>query len=429
MRLALVSALSALPLLASPAFAQTPEPGGQSITVTGQRIQQYRDRLAACLARRCPVNEDVDATMALTEVLFLEGQYEEARATVRASLARNRHQAARYPEPVADLHRVVGRLSGTLGFDRMALQSTHRILNSLQEGLPQEDHRHFTARLEIAEAQLAQGRLLGARRTLGELARHARAAGRTDVADMAELRRLWYDYIAYPYGDVRSQIVRMSRLTDPAQRIRAAGAKVLLARIYQLEGDEAAAGALLAQLGQGNSARRRVIYAPPYQLTRQEVPSIFDVGASTMMASDGVTGSRSFGHNQRFLGGNQSLNTGNSLMRLPENMRSMWIDIGFWVMPDGGVAGLELLRHGADPGWAEPLLESVRGRRYSTAGEPSYRVERYTYTSRLEAATGTRGTVRSPRARAEYFDLTDPGQPAPPPPTAPATRPGGRPIA
>ena len=426
---AIALAMSLSALAASPAFAQQTEPEGQSITVTAARIQSYRDRLAACLARHCPVNEDVDATMALTEVLFLEGQYEEARATVRASLARNRHQAARYPEPVADLHRVVGRMSSALGFDRMALQSTHRILNALHEGLPQEDHRHFTARLEIAEAQLGQGRLLGARRTLAELERHARAAGREDVAIMAELRHLWYDYIAYPYGDVRARIARMARLTEPTQRLRAAGAKVLLARIYQLEGDEAAASALLAELGRGNSARRRVIYAPPYQLTRQETAPIFEVGASTMMASDGVSTSRTFGHNQRFLGSNPALNTGDSLMRLPENMRSMWIDIGFWVMPDGSVAGLELLRHGADPGWADPLLESVRGRRYSTAPEPSYRVERYTYTSRLEAATGTRGTTHSPRARAEYFDLTDPNQPTPPPPTPPASRPGGRPTA
>jgi hypothetical protein len=307
----------------------------------------------------------------------------------------------------------------------MALQSTHRILNALAEGLPQEDHRHFTARLEIAEAQLAQGRLLGARRTLAELERHARAAGREDVAIMAELRRLWYDYIAYPYGDTRPQLVRMARLTEPAQRVRAAGAKVLLARIYQLEGDEAAASALLTQLGQGNSTRRRVLYAPPYQLTRQEAPQMFEVGASTMVASDGVSTSPGFGHNLRFLGVSPSLNTGDALLRLPENMRRMWIDIGFWVMPDGSVAGLELLRHGADPDWAEPLLESVRGRRYSTAAEPSYRVERYTYTSRLEATTGSRGTVHSPRARAEYFDLTDPGQPTPP--TPPVARPGGRP--
>jgi hypothetical protein len=150
-----------------------------------------------------------------------------------------------------------------------------------------------------------------------------------------------------------------------------------------------------------------------------------------MLTSDGVSTSPTFGVNQRFLGLSPALNTGNSLLRLPENMRSMWIDIGFWVMPDGSVAGLELLRHGANPGWAAPLLESVRGRRYSTAGEPTYRVERYSYTSRLEAATGSRGTAHSPRARAEYFDLTDPSQPTPPPPT-PAQRqrrPGARPTA
>lgn len=55
-------ALSVTALLASPALAQQPAAQDQSITVTGNRLQAYRDRLAACLARHCPVNEDVDAT-------------------------------------------------------------------------------------------------------------------------------------------------------------------------------------------------------------------------------------------------------------------------------------------------------------------------------------------------------------------------------
>ena len=68
MRTALLTALLAAPLLAAPsapAFAQSARPQsgeGQEITVTGRRIQDYRARLAACLARRCPPNEDVDAT-------------------------------------------------------------------------------------------------------------------------------------------------------------------------------------------------------------------------------------------------------------------------------------------------------------------------------------------------------------------------------
>ena len=50
-------ALSPLALISTPATAQR---AGETVTVTGQRVQVYRDRLAACLARHCPVNEDVD---------------------------------------------------------------------------------------------------------------------------------------------------------------------------------------------------------------------------------------------------------------------------------------------------------------------------------------------------------------------------------
>ena len=92
--------------LPAPALAQQAAPG-QNITVTGVRIQDYRDRLAACLARNCPVNEDVDATLALAEALFLNGEYREARERRRASLGRNRDARPRsFPEPVSDLYRV-----------------------------------------------------------------------------------------------------------------------------------------------------------------------------------------------------------------------------------------------------------------------------------------------------------------------------------
>lgn len=173
----------AIALAAAPAAAQdnaAPPPGAASgpIIVTAIRVEDYRARLAACLARNCPVNEDVDATMALAEALFLGGEYEDARRTVRLSLGRNRNHAAQFPEPVSDLHRVYALLSRQLGFDRVALQSTHRILNALEEGLPSDDHRHFTARLEVVEAQLAQGRIEGAERGLAELVLRARGGAR-----------------------------------------------------------------------------------------------------------------------------------------------------------------------------------------------------------------------------------------------------------
>jgi hypothetical protein len=181
-------ALAATALAAAPAAAQTGRPDGSTVTVVGRNLQHYRDRLAACLARHCPVNEDVDATLALAESMFLNGDYRDARSVVRASLGRNRDQAHAFPEPVSDLYRVEARLARHIGFDHEARLASFGILRSLQAGIPTEDHRHFTARLEIADMQLQSGNLTGALHALEGLSDAARAAGREDVVAMAELR-------------------------------------------------------------------------------------------------------------------------------------------------------------------------------------------------------------------------------------------------
>ena len=395
MRAALASLLM---LIAFPAAAQAPaadEEPAAPIIVTGIRIQDYRARLEACLARHCPPNEDADATLALAEALFLNGGYEEGREAVHASLRRNQDEAGAYPEPVSDLYRAHARLSRHLGFDAAALRSTHGILDALQEGIPHEDYRHFTARFELAEMQMMMGRLNAAERELSQLAGAARAAGREDVAIMAELRTLWYQWIAAPDGTARSRLIEMSRWTDPGRRMQTIGAKILLARIYRSQNDDARADALLAEVGRGNSSRRRLIQSPPYQLLQQDFGGVLDQDVATAVAY------------------------GNTLNRAADNYVDKWIDVGFWVLPDGHVSGLELLRRGGNAGWSDPLLESIRGRLYSTAEEATYRLERYTYTAGYETATGTRVRQQGPAARVEFFDLT--GIDQPPPPPAPET--------
>ena len=404
-----VAVAACLILCAMPAAAQDhreryTEPT-EPIVVTGIRIQDYRDRLAACLARNCPPNQDIDASLALAEAYLLNGDYDEARSTVSASLRRNRDEARGYPEPVSDLYRAHSRLSRHMGFDRVALRSTHGILDALQEGLPQEDHRHFTARFELAEIKMAMGRYRAARRELEQLAEIAGRAGRRDVVVMAELRTLWFDYMNLPHSEARSRLIEMSRWTDPARRLESVGAKVLLARIYRSEGNARAADALLAEVGRGTSAQRRLIHAPRYTLLRSDRDAVLDQDLRTAV---------------RF---------GNVASRASENYEGKWIDVGFWVQPDGRVSDLEVLRTGGDTVWARPLLEAIRGRLYSTGAEPTYRLERYTLTAAWaypenwaggETSSGSRLPQRSPRPRVEYFDLTVAN---PPPP--PAARPGG----
>ena len=365
---------AALIAASSPLFAQQPAPAeGQNVVVTGVRIRDFRDRLAACLARRCPTNEDADATLALAEALFLNGDYADARSAVRASIGRNRSQARAFPEPVSDLFRANTRLARHIGLDREARTSAFEILNALQAGIPQEDHRHFTARFEIAEVQMMSGSPTGARRELMRLVRAARAAGREDVAILAELRDQWYEIVAFPGSDARGRLIEWTRLTAPDQRMRATGARILLSRLYRQEGNAARADALLAEVGAASlaSPRRRLLHAPFYQLYQYE---------TTRM--------------------------GNVLNRVTENYEDKWIDIGFWILPNGHVSGLEIVRQGANADWASPLLGSVRGRLYTEGPEPIYRLERYTMTAGFETVTGTRIQRRGPGARVEYLDLT-----------------------
>lgn len=399
MRRALLPGL--LACLAAPAFARQQPPPQQQVIVTGVRLQDYRDRLAACLARHCPVNEDADATLALAEALFMTGDYNHAREAVTASLGRNRHQAAAFPEPVADLFRAHSRLSRHMGFDDQAARSTDEILRALQAGIPHEDYRHFTARFEQAELQMTMTHAARARRELATLARIARASGREDVATMAELRSLWYDYIVDQNGSARRQLADMADATDPARRMRATGAKILLARIYREEGNAARSDALLAQIGHGSSgARRRLIVSPTYELVQQEhwLPDGISIDMATIF--------------------------GNTLNRISENFEGKWIDVGFWILPDGHVSGLETVRRGAPDDWAAPVLEAIRHRVYSTANESSYRLERYTYTAEYSLhETGSRMRTRTPNARIEYLDLTTDEAPAAPPPAAPRPTP------
>lgn len=386
------------------AQAQQPPAGPpQNIVVVGDRLADLRARLAACLARRCPPNEDIDATMALAESLYVDGQYREARTALRQSLSRNRGEARNYPEPVSDLYRANARVARALGLDRDATFSTWEILRALQAGIPAEDHRHFTARLEIAQSLIAFGQYDQAERLLQELARRAQAAGRDDVVAMAELRQVWISHLQAERGaPPPRRLLDMAQSPDP---LRSNGARMLLVRIYSERGDHAAAERLMAELGRG-SQRRALLFSPPYVLAQNE-----DVAGNRDRAQTVLQ--RSMANDDRLSGQREGLYGANMMDRMVGNFEDKWIDVGFWIRPDGKVEDVEVVRRNNETRWAEPLLQSIGGRRYSVNdGTSTYRLERYTYTSGfLDQGAATRTATRSPRARVEYFDLSETARP------------------
>ena len=350
--------------------------------VTGERIRDLRAALAACIARHCPPNEDVDASLAVAEAEFVNGDYNEAHEAIRGSLQRNGRFAATYPEPVADLFRSSARVLSHLGRDDRAEHATRNILATLRRGIPTEDHRHFTARLEMAEFLLRHRDVDGGRRELRELAAVARAAGRSDVAKAAEMRLLRIDDLTTPNGAARRRLLQFAESTDPTLRYEMLTSRLYLAARFREAGDIARADAFLASIPRPQGDSRALLYSPPYDLVTRE-------------------------H------GRDGDSSGNVLNRLSDVGDDEWIDVAYWITPEGRVSDLEVVRSGRPWDWARPLLASIGNRRYSASadGSASYRLERYTYTSDFETVTGSRIAQRARRARVEVLDLTTPTEP------------------
>jgi hypothetical protein len=371
-------------LLLTAASQPAPNPGEHApIVVTGERISDLRAALAACLARNCPTNEDVDASLALAEGEFLNGAYDRSEQAIRASIERNRQHRRAFAEPVADLYRSQARVQSHRGRDQLAAQSTYETLRTLRAGLPQEDHRHFTARLEIVQMELRNGNQHGAARELRELEAAARRAGRDDLVRLANMRQLQLRYALAPFGVARRRLLELAESRDPGLQFESVSARLFLARALRQEGEIARSDQLLAGIPPSDNDRRALLYAPPIELTERLAWYSNDTGQ------------------------------GNALRLLADDYRNKWIDVGYWIDRDGRVGDVEILRQGARTEWAEPLLRSVRGRIYAPSGDgaSSYRLERYTYTAPFQVVTGSRIPQRSRRARVEYLDLTNPGEP------------------
>lgn len=409
--LGLISALAPAPAAVSPAALQP-------IVVTGERIRGADARLRECIARRCPPNEEIDASLALAEMQLLDGKYHDARKTLLAALGRNKRVAAQYPIPVSDLYRANGRVAANLGLDTDYYQSTWGIYRTLKYGLPPDDVRQFSALMEVAEMMYRTYGHERARLYYESAARHARRAGRPDIAALAELRSAIRHLPPDSVWQVNA-IKRIASMDGPQMRAPVLEAKLALARMAYVKHDEQGAQAILNGLAALKLQRPILIYSPPYEMAGRDTDS---VDAPVGQNRSAVTTVGFGGVDSEGPGGIQrhgTLRAGSLAGHGPQSFSSyretpvvddMWVDIAFRITPEGRVADAKVVRSHGSTFWAQPLLASLKGRRY-TPGDPasptSARLERYTYTSGYERKTNTRAEARSPNTRVEYIDLSD----------------------
>lgn len=365
------------------------------VIVYGESLADSARRLNECIDRGCAPDQDIAATLRHAENQFVAGDYLNARRTLIASRSRNKRFSKTFPIDVANLLRANSRVAAHLGEGEAQFMGALDTVSALRAGLPDDHPRVLGARVELGDTYARFGRVNEAEKQYRAVAHQANDLGLPRVEGHALLRiAAMYTFLAesdpatYRYSAKRS-LDSLANNTDSDLAPFAGAARVLKARLAFRSGDSSVVDALIASYqAQPANLTPTLLYAPKIDLAASpRTPNLnIDNGFSS------------------------------ALGRLPvRNVDDQWVDVGFWVAPDGRVTDAGVLRESkkysnSNP-WVKPILASIEGRRYAPiALDPSdpgvFRVERYTYTSRYTDITGSRIRQRGIEPRIEFLDLS-----------------------
>lgn len=382
----------ALALLAgSSTTVMAQEEEKREIIVTARSLQDTRADLKACLARRCPPDEDIKASLAHAENQFVEGDYRDARETLVRSLGRNRRHKAQFPVELSDLLRANGNVASHLGEADAYRLSVLDMRDILKSALQPNDYRVFGAEIEVADSRMKLGYLEEAKDKYLAIQKEALAKGLPQVAAMAKLRQLSLlvqvaDSQKTAFARKEANDAINAYLATPAagaEQFKIA-AEVMQSRMDRSAGNSQSTDRLVARYAAlGGTDRPVLIHANPIKMN--------DAQAARAAA------------------GGSDLNRRN--MQVVDRR---WVDIGFWINADGKVEEPEIIRKQGNSDWTDVVIRSIRSRIYAPLRSEKngvapgiYAVERYTLTAQFEDdVTGTHIRQRSPVAKIERIDLT-----------------------
>jgi hypothetical protein len=388
--LALTTALSAPAAMAQQA---TENSNDRDIVVTGRSLKDTAAALADCLARKCLPDEDVAASLAHAENQFIEGEYDGARSTLLRSISRNRKHGQAYPVPVSDLFRANSRIAEHSGEAKNFQLSVLDMRDTLKKGVGEDDPRTLVAQIEVGDSRAKLGHPDEAKRIYKDVEERAIALNQPRVAMFARLRGAILKYtIAEAANQGPEKAEGRAALKDiidnplPGATEFSLAARVMLARADRKAGNtETTADIVREFAAMGGTSRPVLLFSEPIER--------IDL---TSNAGDGQA-------------------PGNTLQRLTSLETSdQWVDIGFWVNPDGRVSDVEVLRGKGNRTWLKPVFVHLNGRVYAPLkqdgndGTPGfYMIERYTLTSRFtNDTTGSRLRRREATPRIERIDIT-----------------------
>jgi hypothetical protein len=377
--------------LALPAAAQTN--GDPEIVVTGRSLKETGDALAACLARNCPPDEDVAASLAHAENQLLEGDYKDSRTTLLKSIGRNRKHGDKFPVEVSDLFRANSRVAEHVGEAKNFQLSVLDMRNTLKSGLGEKDPRVMVAQIEVGDSRAKLGFPDEAERIYQDVERQALANGQNRVAMFARVRQALLAQTRAEASNLDSDRKDARKLLDdiitnplPGTEEFAMAAQVMRARDDRKKGDAGSTEAILREFAaRGGASRPVLLFSEPIKR---------------------IDLSQDFGNEQP---------PANTLQRLTAlNSVGKWADVGFWINADGRVSDVEVLRADGTKQWLKPVFDQIKTRVYAPlrrtdndATPGFYMIERYTLTARwTDDATGTNMRRREATPRIERLDIT-----------------------
>lgn len=385
-------------LRAAPATAQDDK--RDDVVVTGARLVDSERTLRECIARKCPPAEDIAATLSHARNLFIAGDYQGARSTLRASRGRNFRFREKLPEPVAALVLANAFVAGHLGEGESARFESIVSLDVLKHAFAANDPRVLNARLELAYQRIRAGdfdEAITQFRAVENLAgNQPEVLGNALIAQVMIADRLTgVAGIEYRWVGERAKKILLSAKA-PGIEPYVATLRILEARDAAARGDRSALDAALAAYSQHQPATKRplLIYQPLVDFSDvaapRSDPNFYNLGR----------------------GPSTRIQTIDSVTPPQAEFEKNWIDVGFWINPDGSVANPAVLRASKQQQfWEKRLLRVIANRRYAPFDLAArqfaqFRIERFTYTSDYGNIKGTRIRLRTTPPKIESIDLT-----------------------
>jgi hypothetical protein len=374
-----IALLLLLQVSASPGAAVIDDAG--TITVTATRLEDLAAAAKRCEQNGCAPREDIAVSVAYGSTLFDAGNYLDAKRWLAAAVGRNKHAARAEPLAVAQLYTAQATLAAHEGDQRTARRATWASRNIITDspGLPAVPR--LNAEFRLADWQLRAGETNEAQVRFAAIAADAAAAGYPAVAGLAELRRAIALHALNRRSDSRALLEALAARTGPGTDDVRRAALALAARLAFITGDPAAADGYAARLaGIAPGPEPLLVSSPPMP---SPVSNLQNDGFSPVVIDTGPRGAYVLG--------------------------LRWVDIGFWIKPDGSVDDAAILRGSRRLEWARPLLGTISGRRYSAstiAGAGSYHVERYTLTADYGTPIGSLVRRRADHPRFEMMEMS-----------------------